>query len=61
MTERNWKLKSGQVYSSDPYYDATLGGYIRPHDILEDQELAAEVSTALKLVQKFLRVSVEEE
>ena len=24
----------------DPFYDLTMGGYIKPHDILKDQELA---------------------
>ncbi len=61
MTKRNWKLKTDQVYSSEPFYDATSGGYIRPYDLLEDQGLAAEVVDALNLVQTFLDVVVEEE
>jgi len=60
MTEYNWELKSDPIPSADPFYDATSGGYIKPHELLVDQELADEVVAALELVEEFLEMVTEE-
>ena len=57
----NFKLKDEPVWSQDPYYDATDGGRIIPHDLLEDQGLADEVVKALNLVSGFLDAVTFEE
>lgn len=42
------------VVTDDPYYDLFEGGYIKPDQLLEEED-AAELRQAIKLVQKFLR------
>lgn len=48
------KIKSGvEASSCDFWYDLTKGGYLKPSDLLEDQELAKKVEEAVKLVEEF--------
>jgi len=42
-------------WDSDLFYDLTDGGYIKPEELLEDQELAQEIIDAGKLLSKFFR------
>lgn len=42
-------------WDSDLFYDLTDGRYIKPEELLEDQELAQRVNEAAKLVASFLR------
>ena len=55
MSTKQLKFKpvSGPVYTSDPYYDLTIGGYIEPEKLLEEED-AKRVSEAVRLVQAFL-------
>lgn len=42
------------VYSSDHYYDLMDGGYIDPHEMLEDSDQADKVVEAAELIRRFL-------
>lgn len=39
--------------SSDFWYDLTLGGYLKPNDMIEDPKIAKDVTDAIKLLMKF--------
>ena len=55
MSTKQLKFKpvSGPIHTSDPYYDLTIGGYIEPEKLLEEED-AKRVSEAVRLVQAFL-------
>ena len=50
----NFKTTQEPVYSSDPYYDLTNGGYIRPNELLADAEQIKQVEQAIRTVYEFL-------
>ena len=39
----NFKAIEEAVYSTDPYYDLTNGGYIKPSELLDDAEQIKQV------------------
>ena len=43
------------VFTDDPYYDLTDGGYINPEELLENKEDADKVNEAIRLVEQFLQ------
>jgi hypothetical protein len=49
------KFKEGAepIYTSEPWYDMMVGGYIKPEDLLEGED-AEKVGEAIKLVQQFM-------
>jgi hypothetical protein len=48
------KFKDGaEIITSEFWYDVFDGGYIKPDDLLEDEELADEVNEAILLLRKF--------
>lgn len=47
------------VFSSDPAYDLLYGGYIKPQELLEDQEQAKKVREAVEVVYNFLAKAEE--
>lgn len=53
----NFEFKEGSLVNinidDDLFYDLTLGGYIKPYDILKDQELAQKIVEAGKLLSDF--------
>lgn len=56
-----WNFKDDQevTYTSEPWYDLAEGGYISPHDMLEDKEQADEVMAAVHLIMSFLGTAEE--
>ena len=52
-----FEFKEGSLVNinidDDLFYDLTLGGYIKPYDILKDQELAQKIVEAGKLLSDF--------
>ena len=42
------------VFSGDPEYDLFHGGYIKPEDMLDDDDQVAAIYAAVYLVNKFL-------
>lgn len=55
------KLKKGlQHSSSEPYYDLSEGGYLKPEVMCENTEDANKVIEAVEIVQDFLE-SCEEQ
>lgn len=53
----NFEFKEGSLVNinidDDLFYDLTLGGYIKPYDILKDQELAQKIVEAGRLLSDF--------
>jgi len=48
------KIKQGvQISTSEFWYDLTNGGYIRPMEICENQEDAAQVIAAINVLEDF--------
>lgn len=41
------------IYTSDPFYDLFMGGYINPYEILESED-AERVNDAVDLILQFL-------
>ena len=51
-----WKLKDGaepQGSSDGFWYDISSGGYIRPAEVLADEEQIAQVKAAVELLASF--------
>jgi len=52
-----FEFKEGSLVNinidDDLFYDLTLGGYIKPYDILKDQELAQKIVEAGRLLSDF--------
>ena len=51
-----WKFKKDaepQGSSDGFWYDITLGGYIEPKDLLEDEDQIKQLNKAIELVQSF--------
>lgn len=42
------------VYTSDVWYCLNEGGYINPHDLLEETKQADEVHDAIEIIRQFL-------
>lgn len=62
MPEVNgWKFRDEApvTYTSEPWYDLTDGGYIKPYTMLENQEEADEVRDAVTLIMSFLEAAEE--
>lgn len=49
------------VFTTDVYYDLFNGGYIDPHELLEDKKQADIVVGAMKVVESFIEGAVEQE
>lgn len=47
------------IFSDDPYYDLTDGGYIKPEDMLENQADIDMVKDAIATVMNFLEEAQE--
>ena len=50
----NFKTTEEAIYSIDPYYDLTNGGYIKPSELLADTEQIKQVEQAIQIVYEFL-------
>ena len=50
----NFKTVEEAVYSTDPYYDLTNGGYIKPSELLSYAEQIKQVEQAIQIVYEFL-------
>ena len=50
-----WKFKADAepVVSNDFWYDLTDGGYIKPEELLDDEEQIKELKEAIELIQNF--------
>lgn len=47
------------VYTDDPWYDLTSGGYIKPSELLTDQEEIEKVENAIKTIEEFFEDAEE--
>jgi len=47
-----WK-ENAEIVTSDFWYDLTDGGYIKPKDLLEDEEEIKRVEEAIKVLEEF--------
>jgi len=55
------KIKAGvEAYSDDFWYDLTSGGYLRPEEILENEDDIKKVKDAIFVLEDFQR-SCEEQ
>ena len=55
------KLKKGlENSSSDPWYDLSAGGYLKPEEMCENPEDAKKVNEAVEIIEDFLK-SCEEQ
>lgn len=51
-----WNFKEGvEVYTEEFWYDLTDGGYIKPENVLADEEQIAKLDAAIELVRSFER------
>lgn len=51
-----WKFKDGvDVYTEEFWYDLTDGGYIKPENVLSDNEQITKLREAIDLVRSFER------
>ena len=50
-----WKFKPNvePILSRDFWYDLTNGGYIRPEELLDDEEQIKKLKKAIELIQSF--------
>lgn len=55
-----WK-ENAEIVTSDFWYDLTAGGYIKPKDLLEDDEDIKRVEEAIKVLKEFKRSAEDEE
>lgn len=52
----NWNFKEDvEVYTEEFWYDLTDGGYIKPENVLADEEQIAKLQAAIDLVRSFER------
>ena len=49
-----WK-ENAEIVTSDFWYDLIDGGYIKPKDLLEDEEEIKRVEEAIKVLEEFKR------
>ena len=56
-----WKFKDDQevTRTSEPWYDLTDGGYMKPHSMLENSKDADDVVEAVALIMSFFDAAVE--
>lgn len=47
------KLKE-PVFTTEPFYDLFLGGYIRPEELLVEKEDIKKVNEAIEIVETFM-------
>lgn len=56
MTEKfKFKEREEPVFTQDPWYDLSDGGYIDPEDLLSDPAQAQKLNDAVALIQSFFR------
>lgn len=55
MTKINWKFKDNLELNSDCdfYYDLTMGGYIKPEELLENKDQIDKLKEAIAVVVSF--------
>lgn len=54
MKINGWKFKDGIEINLDEFwYDLTLGGYIKPEEILQDEKQIARLNKAIEIVLSF--------
>lgn len=52
----DWNFKEDvEVYTEEFWYDLTDGGYIKPENVLADEEQIAKLQAAIDLVRSFER------
>ncbi|MGP1493783.1 MAG: hypothetical protein ACTTIS_00335 [Streptobacillus sp.] len=49
------------IWTSDLYYDLFEGGYIKPEDLLENEEDIDKVKQAILTINKFLDGAIDKE
>lgn len=49
-----FKEREEPMYTTDPYYDLTDGGYLKPEFLLENQEDIDRVLAAIDTLKKFI-------
>nr|DAY41582.1 MAG TPA: hypothetical protein [Caudoviricetes sp.] len=49
------------IWTSDLYYDLFEGGYIKPEDLLENEEEIDKVKQAIKTINEFLDGAIDKE
>ena len=54
MNEFDFRDDAETVYTSDPYYDLFDGGYIKPSELLADDEQVKAVTEAIEVVRTFI-------
>lgn len=57
--EFNFKEVEEPVRSDDPWYDLTDGGYIRPEELLIDEEQIKKVQESVDILSAFLQQAYE--
>ena len=51
-----WNFKEGvEIYTEEFWYDLTDGGYIKPENVLADEEQITKLQAAIDLVRSFER------
>lgn len=50
----DFKTLDTPIYSNDPWYDLTEGGYIKPNEILTDPEQIEDLNKAINMVKEFI-------
>ena len=51
-----WNFKEGvEIYTEEFWYDLTDGGYIKPENVLADEEQISKLQAAIDLVRSFER------
>lgn len=55
-----WK-KDVEIVTSDFWYDLTDGGYIKPSELLEDENEIKQVEQAIKVLKEFKRSAENED
>lgn len=57
MEIEEWKVKGDvEVYTEEFWYDITDGGYLKPEEILSDQNQIKKLREAINLVRDFERL-----
>lgn len=49
------------IWTSDLYYDLFEGGYIKPEDLLENEEEIDKVKQAIETINEFLDGAIDKE
>ena len=57
--EFEFKEDCEEVFSDDPWYDLTDGGYIKPEDMLSNPEQLDKLNQAIRIVQDFFEQAVD--